>query len=698
MRKEDILADNEEAKAVPLQVEKLFNGKKHPLSSKDWQNILVFGDNLQFLKTCYRNQDPIIKDKVRGKVNFIYIDPPFGTGEQYDESKGQSAYTAKRKGADFIEFMRRRLVILKELLSENGLIAVRQAFNFGHYMKIVLDEVFEKNFINEIIIGRKRDSAGSRNKFEVANESIFLYSKSGDYNIKDIYAKRSLTDIKWTSFLMAEERSPRERIFLGLKLLPPKGQHFSLIQEKCDKLTQENYIRLRCKQCGARHYYAEFPAELNKRMRSKDKFKFYDINSNTIYFGARKIDKCLNCRKIDFAVDYLGSEDAKLNNMWTDLRSYSNTTGYPTENSEELLERIISATSNENDLVMDVFAGSGTTLTVAEKLGRRWIGCDIGKLSIYTIQRRLLTIAESKALENKKEKYRKDATAFCVVTAGLYDLEKIFNQVKDKYIEFVSQLFEVEKIENKRIGGIEIYGKKGDFYVNIFPYWEFKDANVDKQYIEDLHKNIGKKIDERFYVIAPANSVDFISDYHPIDNIRYYFLKVPYQIIKELHKVQFKKLRQPQSKNNINDLEDAVGFHFIRQPEVKSEIEKRKDKIIFKITKFYSQYTEEESHEELENFESLAMVLADLNYDGETFLMTDYFFADHLIGGKKKKKENEDLKEEPEEVIDNTKIRAALKGQKEIKLEFSKEACGKEVMVVYVDIYGNEFREILKVK
>lgn len=97
-----------------------------------------------------------------------------------------------------------------------------------------------------------------------------------------------------------------------------------------------------------------------------------------------------------------------------------------------------------------------------------------------------------------------------------------------------------------------------------YPYWEFTQASVDEEYLEDLHSHIGNRVGERLYIIAPANYVDFISDYHEIDNVRYYFLKVPYQIIKELHKVQFKKFRQPQSKRNVNDLDDAIGFHFIR--------------------------------------------------------------------------------------------------------------------------------------
>ncbi|MBU0479371.1 hypothetical protein KKC91_12540, partial [bacterium] len=235
--------------------------------------------------------------------------------------------------------------------------------------------------------------------------------------------------------------------------------------------------------------------------------------------------------------------------------------------------------------------------------------------------------------------------------------------------------------------GVEIDGKKREFYAKIFPYWDFKNTSVDEKYLRELHKCIGKKIDGRLYIIAPANNVDFISDYHQIDNVRYYFLKVPYQIIKELHKVQFKKFRQPQSKNQINDLDEAIGFHFIRQPEVRSEIKTLKDQIVLRVKKFESAYSQDEAGEKLKNFESLAMLLIDLNYDGEKFMMTNYFFAQDLLNHKKSEKE--ESKEE---------IKQELTKQREIKKEFPKKDCGRQIMAIYVDIYGNEFREKFKVK
>jgi site-specific DNA-methyltransferase (adenine-specific)/adenine-specific DNA-methyltransferase len=146
--------------------------------------------------------------------------------------------------------------------------------------------------------------------------------------------------------------------------------------------------------------------------------------------------------------------------------------------------------------------------------------------------------------------------------------------------------------------------------------------------------------------------------------------------------VQFKKLRQPQSKKNINDLDEAVGFHFIRQPEVKSEVKKTKDKVKLKIKKFESAYAQNETGDKLKNFESLAMLLFDYKYDESEFIMDDYIFADDIT------KQSEETEEE---------VRAELSKKKSIDIELPAKHCGKQIMVIYVDIYGNEFREVVKI-
>lgn len=120
MRKEDLLADEDGSFPVPLQIEKVFNGTEHPAFDDGWKNMIVFGDNLQFLKTIYKNEDPIIKDKVNGKVKLIYIDPPFATTDEFQNKDGAKAYNDKKIGAEFIEFIRRRIILAHQILADDG--------------------------------------------------------------------------------------------------------------------------------------------------------------------------------------------------------------------------------------------------------------------------------------------------------------------------------------------------------------------------------------------------------------------------------------------------------------------------------------------------------------------------------------------------------------------------------------------------
>lgn len=338
----------------------------------------------------------------------------------------------------------------------------------------------------------------------------------------------------------------------------------------------------------------------------------------------------------------------------------SERTDYPTQKPEELLKRIIESTTAPGDIVLDFFAGSGTTAAVSEKLGRRWISCDIGKYSFYTIQKRLLSIQDSKDFENPKKKYSKFAKTFATVNTGIYDLAKMQDLNQDTYIEFVLQLFEVTPKKTVK-KGFTFHGERKDGYpVIVWDYWSNKESNIDIFFLENLHKNLSKSISKRVYIIAPANAVDFISDFHEIDDIRYYFLKIPYQIIKELHPKSFAKIRQPKSKSQVNDLDNAIGFYFSLQPEV--EVDYKDNKII--IHKFISNFREEETNKELDNFESLSMVIIDENFDGSDFIMTQCLFGEDI-------KRSENILTIP--LFTNS----------------------SQVCVIFIDVYGNEFKQII---
>lgn len=605
MRKEDVLANEDGVFPVPLQVEKIFNGKRETWDD-GWRNIIAFGDNLQFLKTIFENKDPLIKDKVKGKVKLIYIDPPFATESDFNTGEGQKAYTDKAKGAEFVEFLRKRLIVAREILSDEGSILVHLDWKKAHYIKLVLDEVFgENNFLNDIIWYYRRWNIAS-NLFARNHDIILLYTKKkGQHTFNNLYIpksdKSSGQGRAWQS-IVDEETGKRKSVLLE---------------------------------------------EESKGVPMPDMWDVSMINPVAI-------------------------ERKQVN--------------YPTQKPEALLERAIKALSNEGDIVLDFFSGSGTTASVAEKLNRKWISCDIGKLSFYTVQKRIINIGKSKSLENPKNNYNKNAKSFITVNTGQYDLEKVFNLKQKEYSIFVYNLFEIEPI-NKTISGIKIDGQRKDgHYALVWPYWDFEDATVDEDYLYNLHSNIGKKIGNRIYIVAPASYVDFISDYYEIDNVRYYFLKVPYHIIKELHKVQFKKFRQPQSKKNVNDLEDAIGFHFMKQPEVETSVAINAKDVKITIKKFFSDFSEDETGKELSNLESLAMVLIDKNFDGHTFDMDDFYFAEDLLPKKKNKKDDENIGEE-------------LKKTSAINLPpIPKKECGNNLMIIYIDIFGNEFKEKFEIK
>lgn len=610
MRKEDLLADQDGTFAVPLQVEKIYNGEREKYKD-GWRNMIVFGDNLQFLKTCYANKDELIKNKVKGKVKLIYIDPPFATESDFKNTQGQLAYSDKAKGSEFVEYLRRRLLVAKEILADNGSIYLHLDSKKGHPIKVIMDEIFAGFQFAEIIW--VCGLMGSGKFYPKSHETIFCYKKTDStfnpprrLGYSD-YIKKSIVADKDGWYYTRRMESSGGKNFLKTYICPDP------------KLSKEDALEWASKQRPQ-------PA--------------WDV-----WVGKDEIAKAFN----DEGVGTYAFTDEGMN--------------YPTQKPEKLLKRIIEASTDINDIVLDFFGGSGTTATVAEKLNRRWITCDIGKFSFYTIQKRLLAVENSKDLNESKKKYSKQARTFVTVNTGIYDLKKMQELNQEKYIEFVLQLFEVTP-QPKIVKGIKLHGERKDGYsVLVWDYWNHKDSAVDIFFLEQLHQNIGKRISKRLYIIAPANAVQFISDFHEIDDVRYYFLKIPYQIIRELHPKSFAKSRQPQSKSKINDLDNAIGFHFMLQPNVESEF--KNGKLIIK--KFLSNFREEETDKQLPNFDSLSMVIIDEKFNGTDFMMSQCFFKEDI------ENKNETL------LIPLIKT-------------------GKTICVIYIDLYGNEFKETIKVK
>ena len=577
MKKEDVLRNEDGVVGIPLQKNKTFKGNT---KNNDWENMIVFGDNLQFLKNIYENEDPIIKDKVKGKVKLIYIDPPFATEDEFQNKKGAKAYSDKIKGTAFIEFLRRRLILAKEILAEDGTIYVHLDNKMSHYIKVIMDEVFEKNNFRNEIVWHYFMGGKPNNYFANKHDTLLVYKKGE----KNIFNERLI------------ERT--------LPYVPSMKSNKGLSQ-------------IKCRSCG------------------KDSGVWKSVV------------------KQDDVWDISGVFN--LSNEYID---------YPTQKPEELLKVIIESSTNPGDLVLDFFAGSGTTAATAEKLGRRWIACDIGKLSCYTIQKRILNISESKSLVDSK-KYNKKYNSFSTYQLGLYDLEKTLKLDWLTYRKFVSELFEFE-LKKSKISGISFDGVKRTFMVKIWNFNENKNSSIDEEYLEAISRNVSGKVSGRIYIVAPSNNVDFLNDYYEINGIRFYFLKIPYQVIKELHKLPFQKVKQSKTIDNINNIDMAIGFHFMEQPDVESEIVKENNNYFLKIKRFYSKTTVDEYGNDYKNFETLSSIFIDEEYDGCNFKLTKYYFNDEL-------KSDDGIINVPFSSINNSNI-----------------------MVIYTDIFGNEFKEEIR--
>ncbi|MEG8946425.1 DNA methyltransferase [Rosettibacter firmus] len=318
---EHLPIDTKYFKDLELEILSLFDDLDKSLDG--W---LIKSENYQALNT--------ILPKFKEKVQTIYIDPPFNL-----DSSDQFMYRTNYKDASWATLLENRLRIAKEWLNEKGSIFVRCDYNGNWIVRCLMDEIFERdNFRNEIEINRTKKIFTGVKGYNVAIDSLFFYTKGDKFKFYPQYKQRG-EEQKWLNMHSPGERRPPERVILGRLLYPPKGRHWTFIQETIDRMIQEGRIRI------------------------KEDSEYVDLKGNIVKGMPQ----------------YLTGEEELLDSNWTDIPGYSQTQGFPTENSEILLKRVIKSTSNESDLVMDFFLGSGTTTAVAHKLGRKWIGIEMGE-------------------------------------------------------------------------------------------------------------------------------------------------------------------------------------------------------------------------------------------------------------------------------------------------------------------------------
>jgi adenine-specific DNA-methyltransferase len=293
---------------------------------------LIKSENYQALNT--------LLPKFKEKVQTIYIDPPFNL-----DSSDQFLYRTNYKDANWATLLENRIRIAKDWLNEKGSIFVRCDYNGNWIVRCLLDEIFGKeNFRNELIVNRSGiPQSFMYLKFNPATDSLFFYGKSEKSQIIPIKIKRDVTKIKWIPMHIHKENKFMNKIYIdNEEFIAPKGRHFpsqnlvqNLISEGRIKIVEKEYI---------------------------------DV------FGNKQ-------KRMPY---YLPKDFDILESNWTDIPGYTSIWGFSTENAEILLKRVIESTSNEGNLVMDFFLGSGTTIAVAHKLGRKWIGVEMGE-HFYTV-------------------------------------------------------------------------------------------------------------------------------------------------------------------------------------------------------------------------------------------------------------------------------------------------------------------------
>ncbi len=511
----------------------------------------------------------------------IYIDPPFSTNQVFRGTKDQKAYQYKIAGADFLESLRKRLVILRELLAEDGSIFVHIDWKKGHYVKVLMDEIFkENNFRNEIIWHYRRWSA-SPQFFQRMHDTLLWYSRSGNYIFNPVL--QPYANPEW-------------------------------IEDTVRGVVDGKLVRLK----DAKGNYI-------KRNKKNDGVLAHDVWEDINFIAPTAAER------IDF----------------------------PTQKPEKLLERIIKAASNEGDVVLDVFAGSGTTPAVAEKLNRRWIAIDIEKLAIYTIQKRMLNLRTD--ISNTGEEFKQKP--FTLYNAGLYDFDTLRILPWESWRFFALQLFEC-KDESHKIHGFQMDGKRQGSSVHVFNH--FDKGTVSRETIADLHSSIGKAVGEKCYIIAPRGAFLFQEDYIEMDGVRYYALRIPYSYINEIHRKKFIALTQPRDEVAINQIIEAVGFDFIQPPTVEYKLTDKKGFVVVDIKKFESR-ARLRGEEKVSKHDALSMVMVDYDYNGKVFDLDKVFYAN------------------------------AIKDNK-WKIELSAKEIKGDVMLVFLDIYGNESRIVIAPK
>jgi len=410
----------------------------------DWRNRLIWGDKKYVL--------PSLLPEFAGKVDLIYIDPPFDTGADFsflstipetDDSftkepsvleqkayrdtwgKGLGSYTAWFCEAAFF---------LRELLAESGSIYVHLDWHVGAYARVILDEIFgTESYRAELVWQKLRSVKSQSSHFASMHDSVFVFSKSENFTFNAQFVDKDAKLLE-THYRHADPSTGRRynladftqagagpaRKFGTKTLAPPPGKHWIWSQQRIDEAMAEGLIV---------------------------------FSKGGLPYVKRYFDD---------------GEGTRVGDIWTDINPINQVANerldYPTQKPESLLDRIIKASSNEGDLVLDCFCGSGTTAAVSEKLNRRWIACDLGRFAIHTTRKRLLGISGVKPfIVENLGKYERQQWQVAEFPANGKDRLAEQKEREAAYRKFILELYHATPV----IGHVWLHGVKAGRMVHV---------------------------------------------------------------------------------------------------------------------------------------------------------------------------------------------------------------------------------------
>jgi adenine-specific DNA-methyltransferase len=445
---------------------------------KGWTNKLIWGDNKLILSSLKNGP---LRDEIekQGGLKLIYIDPPFDVGADFsmdiEVGDGGDTFTKRPnileeiayrdtwgKGADsFISMIYERLILMRDLLAEDGSIYVHCDWRMNSFIRTVMTELFgDNNYRNEICRIKCNPKNYTTSSFGNIFDSVLFFSKGEQTLLNRIYEKRTTTDLV-DDFPLTDTKTGRRYKTVPLhakglrqgptgqawrNLVPPAGRHWAYVPETLDKLDADKLI--------------EWSSTGNPRLK-----QFSDED-----------------------------EGKAIQDIWEFKDPGDRQSIYATQKPDELLERIISASSNAGDLVADFFVGSGTTAAVAEKLGRKWIATDLGKFAIHTTRKRMIGV--QRALKADGKDYR----AFELLNLGRYERqhyvgvnpnlreEEKLKQLEAKeaaFLELILKAYRAEKVT----GYPAFHGKKAGRLVAVGPV----NMPVTRLFVEEIIVECRKK-------------------------------------------------------------------------------------------------------------------------------------------------------------------------------------------------------------